>query len=46
MLRKNEVTLAQSCGAVPVSLGRRVLRAETAGLVAASAVLYHWGEIG
>lgn len=41
-----EVALAGSHGVLPVSLGRRVLRAETAGLVAASAVLYHWGELG
>ena len=35
-----EVYLAVQYGALPVGLGPRILRAETAGLVAASAVLY------
>jgi 16S rRNA (uracil1498-N3)-methyltransferase len=42
----HEVELAQSCGIVPVSLGRRILRAETAGLVAAAVTLYELGELG
>jgi 16S rRNA (uracil1498-N3)-methyltransferase len=42
----HEVEFAQSCGIVPVSLGPRILRAETAGLVAASIALYEFGEIG
>jgi 16S rRNA U1498 N3-methylase RsmE len=29
-----------------VSLGRRILRSETAGIVAAAAVLYELGELG
>lgn len=33
-------------GAVPVTLGPRVLRTETAGLVALSAVLYHFRALG
>ncbi|MBX5436458.1 MAG: 16S rRNA (uracil(1498)-N(3))-methyltransferase [Alicyclobacillaceae bacterium] len=33
-------------GAVAVSLGPRILRTETAGVVAASAVLYEYGELG
>ena len=41
-----EVAGAVSLGAVPVSLGPRILRAETAGLVAATAVLYHYHELG
>lgn len=40
-----EVELARSCGLVPITLGRRVLRAETAGLVAATAVFYEFGEL-
>lgn len=40
-----EVKFAEACGIVPVSLGRRILRAETAGLVAASVVLYEFGEM-
>lgn len=41
-----EVEHAQSCGIVPVSLGHRILRAETAGLVAATIILYELGELG
>jgi len=40
-----EVKFAEGCGIVPVSLGRRILRAETAGLVAASVVLYEFGDM-
>jgi len=40
-----EVEYARSCGITPVSLGRRILRAETAGLVAAAVVLYEFGEL-
>jgi len=41
-----EVDFARSRGIVPVSLGRRILRAETAGLVAAAVTLYEFGELG
>lgn len=41
----HEVELAQSRGIVPVSLGHRILRAETAGLVAATIILYQLGEL-
>lgn len=41
----NEVGFARSCGIVPVSLGRRILRAETAGLVAAAIMLYEFGDM-
>ena len=41
----SEVELARGCGIVPVTLGSRVLRAETAGLVAASAVFYECGDL-
>ena len=40
-----EMALASKCGMVPVSLGNRVLRAETAGLVAATAILYESGGL-
>jgi len=40
-----EVEFARRCGIVPVTLGRRVLRAETAGLVAASAIFYDCGDL-
>ena len=41
----SEVEFARSCGVIPVTLGSRVLRAETAGLVAASAILYECGDL-
>ena len=41
-----EVETARGYGIEPVSMGRRILRAETAGLVASSVVLYEFGELG
>jgi 16S rRNA (uracil1498-N3)-methyltransferase len=41
-----EVALARRAGAQVVSLGQRILRSETAGIVAAAAVLYELGELG
>jgi 16S rRNA (uracil1498-N3)-methyltransferase len=40
-----EVELAERLGTRRVSLGPRILRAETAGVVAAAAILYEAGEI-
>ena len=42
---RDEVELAVDSGVLPVTLGRRVLRAETAGLVAATAVFFHCGDL-
>ena len=42
----SEVELATSAGAAPVSLGRRTLRSETAGLAMTAAVMYEMGELG
>jgi 16S rRNA (uracil1498-N3)-methyltransferase len=42
----DEVERLAAAGAHPVSLGPRVLRSETAGLIAAALVLYHFGELG
>ena len=36
-----EVEQAMECGAAPVTLGRRILRTETAGFVVLSMLLYH-----
>ena len=36
-----EVEQAMACGALPVTLGRRILRTETAGFVVLSMLLYH-----
>jgi 16S rRNA (uracil1498-N3)-methyltransferase len=43
---QTEVAMLQELGAVPITLGPRILRTETAGLVAVSALLYHFGELG
>jgi len=41
-----EVALARAHSIQPITLGRRILRAETAGIVAAAAVLYESGDLG
>lgn len=45
-ISEEELAAARAAGAVPVSLGRRILRAETAGLVAITAILYETGDLG
>ena len=45
-ISEGELVKAREAGAVPVSLGRRILRAETAGLVAMSAIFYETGDLG
>ena len=42
---EDEVDLARGYDLQPVTLGRRILRAETAGLVAATAILYELGDL-
>ncbi len=41
-----EAELAKSWGAIPVSLGLRILRSETAAVAAAAIVLYELGDLG
>ena len=41
---QDEVNLALSCGVTTVSLGRRIMRAETATIALVSAVMYDFGE--
>ena len=41
-----EVALAGEYGIRPVTLGPRIFRAETAGLIAATAILYEMGDLG
>ena len=41
-----EVKLARTHGVLPITLGRRILRAETAGLVAAAAIFYELNDLG
>ncbi|MGE5598483.1 MAG: RsmE family RNA methyltransferase [Bacteroidota bacterium] len=45
-LTGGEAALAAGAGAVTVTLGPRVLRTETAGLVAGAALFYHYDELG
>lgn len=40
-----EVEFARDCGIVPITLGNLVLRAETATVVAASAIFYECGDL-
>ncbi|MCK4965047.1 MAG: 16S rRNA (uracil(1498)-N(3))-methyltransferase, partial [Dehalococcoidia bacterium] len=40
-----EVDFARGCGILPISLGSRVVRAETAGLVASTAILYECRDL-
>jgi 16S rRNA (uracil1498-N3)-methyltransferase len=41
----DEAVLAQRYGLVPISLGPRILRTETAGIVGAAAILYELGDL-
>lgn len=41
-----EVNQARDRGAISVTLGPRILRTETAGLVVTTAILYHYGDLG
>jgi len=41
-----EVKLAQTHSILPITLGRRILRAETAGLIAAAAIFYELNDLG
>ena len=43
---QDEVALARQHGIRVVSLGRRILRAETAGVIASAAILYALGDLG
>lgn len=43
---EKETAQADEAGAVSVGLGRRILRAETAGMAALTCVLYESGEMG
>lgn len=45
-LAGDEVEAALAAGAMPVSLGARILRTETAALAALSILLYEWGDLG
>lgn len=40
-----EVAVAREAGFIPVSLGKRILRAETAAITLAAIVQYEWGDL-
>ena len=42
----DEIHLAGEAGFVPVSLGHRILRAETAAITLTALVQYEWGDLG
>jgi 16S rRNA (uracil1498-N3)-methyltransferase len=44
-LTKAEAGVAQSAGYQPVSLGKRILRTETAGLALMAILQYQWGDL-
>ena len=41
---ENEIQFAKNIGATPVSLGKRILRSDTAGIVAVTCVMYEFGQ--
>ena len=43
---EEEVAVATASGITPVTLGKRILRSETAGIATVAAVLYELGEFG
>jgi 16S rRNA (uracil1498-N3)-methyltransferase len=45
-LSAEEVEQAMEAGFVPVTLGERILRTETAGLAMLSILQFHWGDMG
>ena len=45
-ISETELQQARTAGALVVSLGKRILRAETAALVAAAAIFYETGDLG
>lgn len=45
-LSTEEVEQAIACGFTPISLGRRILRTETAGFAMLSILQFYWGDMG
>ena len=43
---KGEVELASKWGFTSVSLGQRILRAETAAITMVAVIQYEWGDLG
>jgi len=45
-ISKEEFDILKTCGMMSVSLGKRILRTETAGLATVAAILYETGDFG
>ena len=45
-LTAEEVASAVKCGFIPVSLGKRIVRTETAGLAIVAILQFYWGDMG
>jgi 16S rRNA (uracil1498-N3)-methyltransferase len=45
-LSKDEVTAATKAGFIPVTLGSRILRTETAGMALLAVLQFFWGDMG
>jgi 16S rRNA (uracil1498-N3)-methyltransferase len=45
-LTATEAATAQAAGFIPVTLGQRILRTETAGLAVLAILQYEWGDLG
>lgn len=43
---EDEIALAKSSGCIPVDLGKRILRMETAAITVSALILYEFGEMG
>ncbi len=43
---KNEIDRLRDAGVIPVSLGSRILRAETAAIALSAIIQYEWGDLG
>ncbi|HLO26026.1 MAG TPA: RsmE family RNA methyltransferase, partial [Geobacteraceae bacterium] len=45
-LTTEEAARARDCGFIPVSLGKRIVRTETAGIVMLAILQFYWGDLG
>ena len=43
---QEEIRICQQAGIIPVSIGKRILRMETAAIVGTALLLYELGEMG
>ncbi len=45
-LSAEEASRARDCGFIPITLGRRIVRTETASLVMLTILQFYWGDLG